>query len=170
MSWREFLLWIIGVGVIIPLVMKARDQLEQWLLKRETATLKLEPSERLLEMDEVEFGVLHVRDGKDQVEDSGELLNEKLRLQETENDRAELAAKIAFRRELGFQFKFFVDCDDVEFGTVAEPLRSDGYKNVNEAESTANRVFFLHPDFPTCETTDGHINNFYYPAKDTLRG
>ncbi len=109
------------------------------------------------------FGLLYVRDGKDQVPDHGPLLNKELYFREI-GDRGTLAIEVEHDSILGFQFKCFVDYRGYELDWVKNALEANGFREVTEGQGRAFRAWFLIPEHSVCETIDGIRNNFAYPA------
>ena len=58
------------------------------------------------------FGVLHVRDGKDEISDSGPLLNEEVPFKDV-GRQGTMVATVEYAKNLGFQFKCFVDFKNI---------------------------------------------------------
>ncbi len=126
------------------------------------ASIVLELSEELQNMT-LKFGLLHVRDGKDQVSDKGRLLNRVIDFAEIDRHGA-LVANVTHASQLGFQFKCFVDHKGTSFDKLKGLLSSNDYEGISEGGGNPFRAWFLLPKYATCQTIDGITNNFYYPA------
>ncbi|UCE58911.1 MAG: hypothetical protein JSU63_15895 [Phycisphaerales bacterium] len=111
----------------------------------------------------LEFGLLHVRDGKDQVSDKGPLLNKEISFKEIDR-QGTVVAQVTYAKHIGFQFKCFVDHKGTSFDTVKDLLSINGYIGISKGGGKPFRAWFLLPDYNTCLTIDGITNNFYYPA------
>ena len=109
------------------------------------------------------FGLLHVRDGKDQVDDKGQLLNKEIYFKELDR-HGTLHACVLYTEHLGFQFKCFVDHKGVLFEEVKKLLMDNNFKSVSQGGGKKYRAWFLLQEYGTCNTVDGIINNFFYPA------
>jgi len=129
---------------------------------RATANISIQLMHPLLSMS-VRFGVLHVRDGKDQVADRGPLLNKEIYFEDVD-DRGTLLATVHYDSVLGLQFKCFVDHRGYTFEVVKQALERNGFTEVTRGEGKALRAWFLLPGYSLCSTVDGHTNNFLYPA------
>lgn len=126
-----------------------------------TAHIVLHLSEELRNLH-MSFGLLHVRDGKDEISDKGPLLNQEIGL--TDKDRqGTLETQVTFAKHLGFQFKCFVDFRPHDFNQVKSLLEANGFKDVSLGQGKPYRAWFILPDYPTDTTKDGFLNNYYYP-------
>lgn len=122
--------------------------------------IKLPPELRQPTLD---FGLLHVRDGKDEVADSGPLLNKEIPF--TQIDRlGSMEAVVESVVPLGFQFKCYVDHSGLEFEKVKELLETAGFGHVSKGAGKPFRAWFIVPEYPTYQTVDGMLNNFFYPS------
>lgn len=125
-------------------------------------TIAITLSEELLNTL-LRFGLLHVRDGKDEVPDHGPLLNKETYFNELD-DRGTLIVKVAHDPGLGFQFKCFVDHRGYSFERVKKALEANGFYEVTKGEGKKFRAWFLLRNYNVCSTIDGIRNNFFYPA------
>ena len=112
--------------------------------------------------DKIRFFVRHIRDGKDEVEDRGPLLNKDKRFRPTKRNN-EWVVTVSYSKNLGFQFKCYVDFPTELKDKVIKFLENNGLSKVSSDETLPNRLWFLIPKAPTCETVDHYINNFYGP-------
>ncbi len=130
---------------------------------REDTKIVIELEEGLL-IEKLTFGLLHVRDGKDQVPESGPLLNNELFFERTNYRRLEVSVR--YRGNLGFQFKCFVDYGEtgLSFEEIADLLMRSGFQFVSKGAGKPFRAWFLLDDYDTCVTVDKITNNFFYPA------
>jgi hypothetical protein len=124
--------------------------------------IAIKPSQKLLNMS-VRFGLLHVRDGKDEVVGHVPPLNEEIWFQNLD-DRGTLVAAITYDRPLGFQFKCFVDHGGLDYRKVKQALEESGFAQVSAGKGKAFRAWFILPEYDTCKTVDKFTNNFVYPA------
>ena len=110
---------------------------------------------------ELEYSVLLVRFGKDEVKESGKLLNKMFKF-EGYNPKI---AKLRVHKVLGAQFKCFVDYkSEDQFSKIKSFLEKNGFKKIShDDDKFKKRVWFVHPDYSTCITIDGYINNFVHP-------
>jgi hypothetical protein len=110
---------------------------------------------------ELKYSVLLVRHGKDEVKESGKLLNKMFKF-EGYNPKV---AKLRVHKVLGAQFKCFVDYkSEDQFGKIKSFLEKNGFKEVShDDDKFKKRAWFIHPDYSTCTTVDGYINNFVHP-------
>ena len=131
-------------------------------LSDSTVSIFLHVSMNLLDLG-VLFGLLHVRDGKDQITDHGPLLNKEIYFEHADR-RKTLESIVKHRKIMGFQFKCFVNHEGIPFKTVKKMLKKNGFKNISRGGGKSYRTWFILPEYPTCHTVDGILNNFFYPA------
>ncbi|MCP4594790.1 MAG: hypothetical protein GY842_29005 [bacterium] len=155
--------WIFsGLGVVVAAALaRYFAKLVRGKAGKRTARILIKVPLGLTGSD-MEFGLLHVRDGKDDVEDRGPLLN-KTKSFKAVDERGTLAARIKYSKRLGFQFKCFVDHPGMDFAEVKGILKKAGFPAVEKGGGKQQRAWFLHPDYPTCKTVDQITNNFFYP-------
>ena len=161
MDWLSFALGALSGGCLTPLLKKATYAALARTGKR-TAIVRV-ACPRSLRRDGITFGLLHVRDGKDQVDDKGPLLNRTVKFSGPDI-RGMLTAKVRFDRRLGFQFKCFVDHGALAIDEVKAALIGSGFTDIGKGGGPPRRVWFLTPDYGTCQTVDGITNNFSYPV------
>jgi hypothetical protein len=132
---------------------------------KEGAKIRILLNEKILDKN-ITFGVLHVRDGKDEVQESGPLLNDELFFKDVASAPKEKEVVVNYRGNLGFQFKCFADYEDsgLSLNEVAQLLEENGFRDIREGGAQKKRVWFLLEGFPTYTTVDHLINNFFYPA------
>ncbi|MGI0016320.1 MAG: hypothetical protein ACREBU_23110 [Nitrososphaera sp.] len=145
------------------------SQTESQALPKDKQTKDSQPARILIHLSEdlrklnLHFGLLHVRDGKDEVSDKGPLLNEEIVF--TEIDRlGNIEATIRFSKHLGFQFKCYVDYRPYEFDEVNRLLEGNNFLDISRGEGKPFRIWFILPGYTTYKTVDGIVNNFYYPS------
>jgi hypothetical protein len=109
------------------------------------------------------FGVLHVRDGKDEVSDSGPLLNKEISFHEIDR-HGNIEATITFSSQIGFQFKCFVDHKPYEYDNIKSLLEKNDFQHISIGKGKPFRIWFILPEYDTYTTIDGILNNFYYPS------
>lgn len=117
----------------------------------------------LLEDSNLTFGILHVRDGKDEIPDHGPLLNQEHRFELNPTTESSTVS-FHFDGRLGFQFKCFVDYNNYTFDVVKAKLEKQEFPSVSLGLGKRNRAWFLLPTYDVCTTIDGFENNFFYPA------
>ena len=154
-------IWVvftIGLGVMFiqRLIMKMPDG------DVASVHIALHLAEELQRLN-LHFGILHVRDGKDEVPGHGDLLNQEIPFQPIDR-RGTIVAAVQYQKRLGFQFKCFVDPGSVEYERVQKLLEAAKFSDVSKGEGTTFRIWFILPDYPKYKTTDGISNNYYYPA------
>lgn len=129
------------------------------------ATINLPISAQLAVDQRLRFGLLHVRDGRDA--EAGPLKNEPHWFERAlpeggEEVEARLTVGLRFRRELGVQFKCFVDHPGLSFEQVSSLLASE-----NQLESPTgarDRTWFLLRSYPSVDAGGGLQNNFLFPV------
>ena len=126
-----------------------------------SGTIRLKLSQDLPDR-RIRLMVRHVRDGKDEVNDKGPLLNEDKEFSSARGND-EWVVTLQYLKNLGFQFKCYVECPPDQKEIVISFLASNGFREVTPDETHPNRVWFLLPKVPTCETVDHYTNNFYHP-------
>jgi hypothetical protein len=109
------------------------------------------------------FGVLHVRDGKDDVPGSGDPVNEEIPFKAIDRSGM-IEATIRYQKNLGFQYKCYVDYSSDTYENVQRRLQAAGFENISMGEGVPHRIFFTIKGKPLYTTIDGLINNFFYPA------
>ena len=160
MNWEQYAWGIIAAAIIIPLISLATNTIIHRLKTDKTEIFLKIPKEVL--NTGIKFGLLHVRDGKDEVSDRGKLLN-KINWFKKVDQQGNLKTSVRYTKNLGFQFKCFADYTDIGFDRLKEMLEGKGYLHVTKGEGKAKRVWFIHPDYPTGKTVDKIENNFFYP-------
>jgi exoribonuclease II len=135
--------------------------------KRVTASIDLRVSARVMADERLRFGLLHVRDGREQ-EGGSEPIN-KTQWFEIQSgsvgsaDLVTLTATTRYRRALGLQFKCFVDHKGAEFESVSEILAHEAAIREITRSARPHRASFLLASYPT--TSDrGFTNNFLFPV------
>lgn len=147
--------WIaFTIGVVFLLAHKSGDTA--------TARIILHLPDDLQKLN-LQFGVLHVRDGKDEVPGRGDLLNEEIPFRSVDR-QGTMEATITYRRPLGFQFKCFVDHRPYEYAQIERQLTDAGFLDPSAGGGKQFRIWFILEGYPTYTTVDGILNNFYYPS------
>jgi len=165
MDWKSFLIGLVSGGLLIPLLQRATEKMVRLAEKRLARIPITLPSS--LRVQDMRFGLLHVRDGKDEIPDRGPLLNRWIRFSRPDRS-GRLWAKVWYARRLGFQFHCYVDYRAYSFDEIGRALGDGGYTSVHQ-DTDPRRAWFLLPGYKTCRTADENpmVNNFFYPA-DTL--
>jgi hypothetical protein len=128
-----------------------------------TARIVLHLTDALLKLD-LKFGVLHVRDGKDEVRDSGPILNEEIPFKAIDR-HGTMEATIRYRKTLGFQFKCFVDYSGAyDDDKLEQLLKGAKFSNISKGQGPIHRIFFILDEYPVYDTIDKFTNNYFYPA------
>jgi hypothetical protein len=108
------------------------------------------------------FFLRHVRDGKDEIDGRGDIINKDIRLRLKKKFGI---AKVTHSKTLGFQYKCYVDIAAVPENEIYEMLGSNGINECSYDESSKKRIWFLLPREPKCITVDGYENNYYHPNR-----
>lgn len=108
--------------------------------------------------DRTRLVLRHVRDGKDEVADSGPLLNQDHAFRPI-LDNHEWIVTVPYRKSIGFQFKCYVEYHDNSKEEVLKFLGAAGFVEVSADEIDPGRLWFLLPNLATCETVDHYTNN-----------
>lgn len=159
MDWTQYIWGIIAAAVIIPVIGAVIKKIYYWS-KTDKAEISLEVSHDLLHMGK--FGLLHVRDGKDEYSSNRPHLHRVLWFNETKQWN-NLKTSVRYIKNLGFQFKCFIDYVGIDFNQLRESLEKEGYLEVKKGKGKLNRAWFIHPEYPIYKTADGIKNNFFYP-------
>jgi len=107
----------------------------------------------------------YVRDGKDEVPGHGELVNENHAFRRKSGSDWRL--KIKYPRNIGFQFKCYVEFSEHLKGLITGLLEDSGFTEVSaDGETPDSRMWFLLPGVPICKTADHtpFTNNYCYSA------
>jgi len=121
-------------------------------------------SDDLQKLD-LQFGLLHIRDGVDQQRDSGPLRNTEMAFAPVDR-HGTLEVVVTYQKRLGFQFKCFVDAGSRPFDEVSRLLAENGFVDVSPGQGVRSRIWFILNEYPTVETDNKppFKNNFFYPA------
>ena len=163
MDWKHILdTWVLVIGAItVALIVFLAKKTLDWLkTSRETVIIKVP---ELVLSSATKFGLLHVRDGKDEVSDKGPILHKEHYFKKIDR-RGHLKVSIRYTRNLGFQFKCFADYTGITFEELKETLEQDGYLDVRRGAGRPMRAWFICPDYSPCTTVDGIKNNFFYQS------
>ena len=111
---------------------------------------------------ELKYSVLLVKHGKDEVVKEPELLLNKEIEFKGYNPKV---AKLRVHKVLGAQLKCFVDYrSEDQFSKIKSFLEKNGFREIlHDDDKFKKRLWFIHPDYSTCTTVDGYINNFVHP-------
>jgi hypothetical protein len=115
-----------------------------------------------LQRENLEFGVLHVRDGKEQANDYGPLLNDSLFMEQEDGNRYSTTLK--YDKRLGAQFACFVNYGDSDYDHIRRLLEQADFRHVTQGPRGSRRAWFLLPEYAEHRTPTGEVNNFHYPA------
>jgi hypothetical protein len=148
-------LWIVfTVGVVFLLLQKSNDTA--------SARIVIHLSDDLQKLN-LQFGLLHVRDGKDEVPGSGDPINEEIPFKSIDR-HGTIEATVIYTKRLGFQFKCFVDHRPYEYAQIENLLRDAGFLEPSEGGGKKFRIWFILDGYRTYTTIDGFLNNYYYPS------
>jgi hypothetical protein len=147
--------WIVATAVLVFLLMQNTSEVA-------TARIVIRLGEDIQKLNP-RFGLLHVRDGKDELKDAGPLLNQEIEFRAVDR-RGTFEAVVKFSKRLGFQFKCFVDHGEHGYEQIEALLKDNKFTEISKGEGKRNRIWFILPEYPTYKTFDGFINNYYYPA------
>jgi len=145
---------VLTVLLVLLLVQKTSDAA--------TARIVIHLGDDLQKLN-LRFGVLHVRDGKDEMKDSGPILNEEIEFRPVDR-RGTMEATVTYSKRLGFQFKSFVDHGEYDYERIEQLLKNSQFTDISRGQGKKFRIWFILNDFPTYNTFDGFLNNYYYPA------
>lgn len=127
-----------------------------------STTIVIKPQPALLRKD-LKFGVLYVRDGRDELPEHGKLRNKDIPFEELDK-RGTLVATIKHDPILGCQFKCFIEHRGLTSDQVKPFLERSGFKEPDESMADPFRTYFLLTEYPTCKTMpEGWTNNINYP-------
>jgi hypothetical protein len=129
------------------------------------ATINLPLSARLAADERLRFGLLHVRDGRGA--EAGPLKNEIRWFERAPPDGdaevgSTLTAALRYRRELGAQFKCFVDHPGLSFEQISELLASE--TQLASPTDAGDRTWFFLRSYPSVDAGGGLQNNFRFPV------
>jgi hypothetical protein len=115
------------------------------------------PASPKLQPPNFKFGVLHASD------DDEKIVNRVYWFKK--GHKGEWYASIRHPKNLGFQYKCFVDYNPVfySYQEVKELLAKEGYKGITTGAGVPNRAWFILEEKPTAKDTRGNTNNQYYP-------
>jgi len=150
--------------IIAPLVVAAISfvaALVYGLRKYRMAVIELRLLNPVPEVVE-KFYISKIKDGKDEVVQL-DPENIKKKVKYKEKNRVAIAT-FWYRKNLGFQFKCFIDVLDIKKGR--DFLESNGFNGISIDETISNRIWFLVPTVPTTVTKDKekYKNNFFHPG------
>ncbi len=158
LSFKEKIIAAIIVGLLVPfiiyLVKKIANSFRYKTSKVNIDFTKLPPSKK------IEFYLRHVRDGKDDVDGRGEIINNDVKIRFKKNGSG--IAKIVHSKTLGFQFKCYVDLGEEPEQNIFDLLGRNGICDWSYDESSNNRVWFLMPNEAKCITVDGYESNYFH--------
>ena len=159
MEWVEPVITgvISGVlaGIIVPIFWGALQWLREWRNSEEfKIVLKGMPSE--IGNYKVKFGVLHVKNDDETIKNTVHWFEKR--------GTCELHTAIRHPKNLGFQYKCFVDIQPgYDFSKVSTCLTNAAYTHVSEGGGIPDRIWFILPG-QTAEDARGNLNNYNYPV------
>jgi len=158
-------LWwgLLAVFLVLTAAIFVLSRQEEQVSDIATANIVLHVTGELTDL-KLHFGVLHVRDGKDEVPDHGKLLNEEIPFDAIDR-HGTLSAAIQYDKHLGFQFKCFVDYSGHEYAKIKQLIEIDNrFRDVSKGGGAEQRIWFILEEYPTTKTVDGFVNNYFYPS------
>jgi hypothetical protein len=126
------------------------------------ARIVIHLSEELQKLN-LDFTLLHMRDGKDEVKDSGPLLNEEVPFRALDR-QGTFEANVKYTQRLGFQFKCFVNQGRYDCDTILQLLKENRFTEIATGVGPNFRIYFIIPEYQTYKTTDNFLNNYFYPS------
>lgn len=160
MGWQEYLGVIVAGTIIITLIGFMTKKTLVFVKTTKVGICIKVPLDVLNKGPK--FGLLHIRDGKDESPDKGHQTLKKYEFKELDR-RGTLGVSVRYNRKLGFQFKCYADYKGIEFGEIKDALENCGFISVGPGAGKPGRAWFIHPDYPIYETYDKNKNNFFYP-------
>jgi hypothetical protein len=133
---------------------------------KKQAVIELPLSGMLFEDSRFRFGLLHVKDGRDQSAEQSPLVNTTHWFEQASGDRPRLVVSLRYTKRLGAQFKCFADYREMGVEEAERVLGGEeAIGVVNRAGAPgSSRVWFLLHSHETVATSDGFANNFIDPA------
>lgn len=132
-----------------------------------TVDIFLTLSDGLVNIPGLKFGLLHVQNGT--TNDSKDIINKDHWFKTAKSmDLKRLKTSLRFKKNLGLQFKCFVEYKGIKYDQLKILLEKNGYKFVSKG-STGYRAYFILPAIKTVEATNPSdhskpfINNYIYP-------
>jgi hypothetical protein len=151
-----FIIWVLLTAIVILMLFVPKTS------ETASARIVIHLSEELQKLN-LRFELLHVRDGKDEVKDSGPLLNEEVPFRAIDR-HGTLEANVRYSKRLGFQFKCFVNQGEYGYGQLEQLLKDSQFVEISKGVGPKFRIFFILQDYPTYKTIDGFLNNYFYPS------
>jgi hypothetical protein len=151
---------LVGTWVILTLIIGLL-----WLQRGKdvaTARILIHVTDELQNLN-LHFGLLHVRDGKDEIPGAGDPRNEEIKFRQVDR-HGNMEVTVSYARALGFQFKCFVDQGNYGYEKIEQMLKDSQFTDVSKGQGKKFRIWFILKDYPTYQTIDGFTNNFYYPS------
>jgi len=143
-------------GIILAIIFWAWRCLIRWLTSEVfKVKIKKPPPEMLT--NKFKFGVLYVQDEDETIRNTTHWFKKKR--------TGKLYVNIRHPRNLGFQYKCFVDNHSkCNFSQISTYLAGAGYTDISLGVGKPDRVWFIIPGNPTATDSRGNLNNYYYPV------
>jgi hypothetical protein len=142
-------------GIIVPFLWEALQLLRE-RRKSEEFKIVLKGMPPKIGNYKIKFGVLHVQNDDETIKNAVHWF--------IKRGTRELHAAIRHPKNLGFQYKCFVDIQHgYDFSEVSTCLTNAGYTYVSEGRGIPDRIWFILPG-QTAEDARGNLNNYNYPV------
>lgn len=153
------------ISLLLGLITRDIYSYVQERLKIKHTTVRLffqeisENEEAFLHLD---YYVLIVRYGKDEVRESSSLINKVYKFEGINPKRV----VIPVHKKLGVQFKCYVDMrGNINKQELRKFLEKNGFFDIAEdSDKAINKLWFLIPGYSIYKTIDGYKNNFCHPT------
>lgn len=117
----------------------------------------------------IKLSMRHMRDGKDEIKDSGGLINEDRKFRK-EWFRNTWVAETFYTGNLGFQFKCHIDFPESLRSEALDFIGKNGFIEPTNDETVKGRIWFLIPGVAICKTKDvpPYTNNYFHPRIESI--
>ena len=116
-------------------------------INKSTAAIRLSLKEIPKDI-KIKLTLRHLRDGKDEISDHGELLNLDRAFQKLWF-RNEWVARTIYSKSLGFQFKCYIEFPESSLDEIYNSLGINGFIGPLIDETIRNRIWFFIPNIAT---------------------
>lgn len=142
-------------GTILALFLGSWRWWSRWYTSEEfKVELKSLPKE--IVTHEFKFGILYVQNEDGTIKNTTHWFKKRC--------TGKWYATIRHPRNLGFQYKCFVDNHSkCNFSQISTYLTNAKYRHVSKGGGRPDRIWFILPDKPTTKDARGNLNNYYYP-------
>jgi hypothetical protein len=142
-------------SIILALLFAAWRLWIRWLSSEEY-NIELNELPQKINTPRLKFGVLYIQNEDGTIKNTTHWFKK---------DRAgRLSVNIRHPRNLGFQYKCFVDNHSKHaFSAISKCLIDMKYSHVSIGGGKPNRIWFVLQDKPTTKDARKNLNNYYYP-------